>query len=244
MRVRGIGAGPTATISVRRAGMPDRISATGGQGWQRATAWRRANEPFAIADPGCPPAAPSDWRRVDATVDPNDTIPGPFGQPLQRLGNAQNAFARLEGPPVPSVGPGARGVFTAVVAAPTTLTSALVLTSASGQAELHVDWTEVPPTFVLVSRRAGLAVEAGTVEGLGLDIWRLALQARNEMPGAVAVKPALHVASGIGNAGMSVGLYAGLLRTGCAEATPGSPAPAASADLTARPREQRPDDPE
>jgi hypothetical protein len=201
------------------AAIPGRIAGSGGSPRARRSAtWRRADEPFAIPDPACPPAAASGWRRVGATVDPNDTIPGPFGQPLQRLGNAQNAFARLEGPPLAGLEPGARAIFTAVVAAPTTLSSALVLTSASGQAELHVDWTEVPPSFGLLDRRAGLAADAGTVEGLGLEIWRLALQARNEGPAAVAVKPTLYVASGIGNAGMAAGLYAGLLRTGCAEA--------------------------
>jgi hypothetical protein len=111
-----------------------------------------------------------------------------------------------------------QAIFTAVVAVPTTLSSALVLTSAFGQVELHVDWTRVPPGFLLIERKTGLAVEAGTVEGLGLNIWRLALAARNKMPDAAAVKPSLHVASGIGNAGMEVGLYAGLLRTGRAEA--------------------------
>ena len=204
--------------------MPDRIA--GGRGSRRrrrAAACRRADEPFAVADPACPPATPSAWRRVGATVDAHDTIPGPFGQPLQRLGNAQNAFARLDGPPLASLAPGVRAIFTAVVAAPTTLSSALVLTSAFGQAELHVDWTEAPPSFVLLDRRAGLAVETGTVDGLGMDIWRLALAARNEAHEAVAVKPSLHVASGIGNAGMSVGLYAGLLRTGFAEAASGGP---------------------
>ena len=177
--------------------------------------WRRADEPPVVPDPPCPPAVPSEWRRLGATIDRNDTIPGPIGRPLQRLGNAQNAFARLEGPPLVQLEPGARAVFTAVVAAPTTLSSALVLASACGQAELHVDWTEVPPTFVLLDRRAALAVRAGTVEGLGLDLWRLALEASNEAGEAIAVKPSLHVASGIGNAGMAVGLYAGLLRAGC-----------------------------
>jgi hypothetical protein len=162
---------------------------------------------------------------LGATIDRNDTIPGPFGRPLQRLGNAQNAFARLEGPPLARVEPGARAVFTAVVAAPTSLSSALVLASACGQAELHVDWTEVPPTFVLLSRRTALVVRVGTVEGLGLDIWRLALEASNETAEAIAVKPSLHVTSGIGNAGIAVGLYAGLLRAGCAEAGQDRPAP-------------------
>lgn len=112
--------------------------------------------------------------------------------------------------------PGTRAVFTAVIAAPTTLSSALVLASPCGQAELHVDWTEVPPTFVLMNRRTALTVKAGTVEGLGLGVWRLALDASNETTEAITVKPALHIASGIGNAGMAAGLYAGLLRAGCA----------------------------
>jgi hypothetical protein len=204
--------------------MPDRMVRSGSRKQRRATMWRRADEPFAVLDPACPPAAASDWRRVGATIDLNDSIPGPFRRPLQRLGNAQNAFARLEGPPLACVDPGARAIFTAVVAAPTALSSALVLTSASGQAELHVDWTEVPPSFVLLHRRAGLTVEAGTVDGLGWDIWRLALQARNRTRDAVMVKPSFYVTSGIGNAGISVGLYAGLLRTGCVEVERPGPA--------------------
>ena len=224
MRGHGIGAGNAATvfaaIPAGRAG-----GGAGDRPVRHSAAWRRADEPFAVADPACPPAKPSEWRRVGATIDRNDTIPGPFGQPLQRLGNAQNAFARLEGPPLGYLEPGARAIFTAVVAAPTTLSSALLLTSAFGQAELHVDWTEVPPAFVLYDRREGLAVMAGTVEGLGLETWRLALEARNETRDAIAVKPSLHVASGIGNAGMAVGLYAGLLRADCAAATRGHPAP-------------------
>jgi hypothetical protein len=131
----------------------------------------------------------------------------------------------VEGPPLARLGPGARAIFSAVVAAPTALSSALVLASACGQAELHVDWTEVPPTYVLLARRAALAVRAGAVEGLGLDIWRLALEASNETAETIAVKPSLHVTSGIGNAGMAVGLYAGLLRAGCADARQDSACP-------------------
>ncbi len=218
MRVPG--AGRAATLCSCTHARSDSIARGGNDSrrGRRGATWRRADEPPVVADPPCPPTAPSEWRRLGATIDRHDTIPGPFGQPLQRLGNAQNAFARLEGPLLCSLEPGARAVFTAVVAAPTTLSSALVLESACGQAELHVDWTEVPPTFVLLDRRAALAVNAGTVEGLGLDIWRLALEAYNETAAALAVKPSLHVASGIGNAGMTVGLYAGLLRTGCADA--------------------------
>ena len=222
MRVRGVGARPSATDAVP----PGTI---GGAGccipMTRCDATcRRAGETSIVPDPPCPPAAPSEWRRLGATIDRNDTIPGPFGRPLQRLGNAQNAFARLEGPPLARLEPGARAIFTAVVAAPTALSSALVLASACGQAELHVDWTEVPPTFVLLARRVALAVRAGTVEGLGLEIWRLALEASNETAQAITVKPSLHVTSGIGNAGMEVGLYAGLLRAGCAGARQDRPA--------------------
>lgn len=231
MRLHGVGAGDAATGWTCTAAMSDGIAvAGGGKGrLRRAATWRRADEPFAVADPACPPAAASEWRRIGATIDPSDSIPGPFGQPLQRLGNAQNAFARVEGPPLPSLAPGARAIFTAVVAAPTTLSSALVLSSASGQVELHINWTEAPPSFVLFDLRAGLLIEAGTVERLGLEIWRLALEARNEMPDAVTVKPSLHVASGIGNAGMTVGLYAGLLRTGCADAVSQCSGPATHA---------------
>lgn len=218
MRMRGIDAGRSATVSAGAAAPPGNSggAAAGRRAIRRAATWRRADEPSVVPDPPCPPAAPSEWRRLGATIDRNDTIPGPFGRPLQRLGNAQNAFARLDGPPLVRLEPGARAIFTAVVAAPTTLSSALVLASVTGQAELHVDWTEVPPTFVLLDRRTSLAVKAGAVEGLGLDLWRLALEACNETANAFSVKPQLHIASGIGNAGMAVGLYAGLLRAGCA----------------------------
>jgi hypothetical protein len=226
MRVHAVGAARAAMVVASTAAVADRIAGAGGGRARRAATWRRAGEQFAVADPAGPPAAATEWRRIDATVDPNDTNPGPFGQPLQRLGNAQNAFARLDGPPLAGVAPGAQAIFTAVVAVPTTLSSALMLTSAFGQAELHVDWTEVPPRFFLVDRRAGLAVKAGAVEGLGFDIWRLALAARNEAPAPVTVRPSLHVASGIGNAGMVVGLYAGLLRTGCADPSDGCSGPA------------------
>lgn len=219
MRSRGLDAGDAAAVSACSAPPPGEIGggADRRRGIRRGASWRRADEPSVVPDPPCPPAAPSEWRRLGATVDRNDTIPGPFGQPLQRLGNAQNAFARLDGPPLVRLDPGERAIFTAVVAAPTTLSSALVLASATGQVELHVDWTDVPPTFVLLERRASLAVKAGAVEGLGLDLWRLGLEACNETASAFAVKPQLHIASGIGNAGIAVGLYAGLLRAGCAE---------------------------
>lgn len=217
MRVQGVGAGRAASVTA--------VAGSGGIGGagvcrdrKRCGAeWRRADEPSVVPDPPTPPAAPSEWRRLGATIDRNDTIPGPFGRPLQRLGNAQNAFARLEGPALARLDPGARAVITTIVASPTTLSSALVLASACGQAELHVDWTEVPPTFLLSDRRAGLAIKAGTVEGLGLNIWRLALEASNETGEPISVKPSLHVTSGIGNAGIAVGLYAGLLRAGCLE---------------------------
>jgi hypothetical protein len=220
MRVRGIGAALSATVAAWVAAPPDGHGGAGGCSLRlrHDATWRRADEPSIVPDPPCPPATPSEWRRLGATIDRNDTIPGPFGQPLQRLGNAQNAFARLEGPSLARLAPGGRAIFTAVIAAPTTLSSALMLSSACGRAELHVDWTEVPPTFVLLDRRSALAVTAGTVEGLGLDLWRLAIEASNDTAEAIAVKPSLHVASGIGNAGMAVGLYAGLLRAGCAEA--------------------------
>ncbi len=229
--VGGAGIAGAATDAACAAAMPDARTGAGGVAGRArpAAMWRRADEPFAVCDPACPPAAASEWRRFGATIDPNDTIPGPFGLPLQRLGNAQNAFARVEGPPLSSVAPGARAIFTAVVAAPTALSSALVLSSASGQAELHIDWTASPPSFVPCDRRAGLAVDAGTVERLGLEIWRLALAARNDMPEALAVRPSLHVASGIGNAGIAVGLYAGLLRTGLADRMPQHSAPATHA---------------
>ncbi len=224
MQVRRIGAGLPATEAACATAPTDRLGDAVGCGLSMRcqVTWRRADEPSVLTDPSCRPAAPSEWRRLGATIDRNDTIPGPFGRPLQRISNAQNAFARIEGPPLSRLEPGARAIFTAVVAAPTTLSSALVLASAHGQAELHVDWTEVPPTFVLLHRRAALAVTAGTVEGLGLDVWRLALQASNETPEVIAVKPSLHVTSGIANAGMAVGLYAGLLRAACTEATPKS----------------------
>lgn len=172
----------------------------------------------AVDDPTGPPAAASDWQRVGATVDRSDTIPGPFGRTLERLGNAQNPFARIDGPLIADLEPGARAIFSAVVAAPTALSSALALEGASGQAELRVDWTETPPGYVLADRRAGLVASAGAVEALGFGAWRLALEARNDAAEAIAVRPSLHVASGIGNAGLAVGLYAGLLRVGRAGA--------------------------
>ena len=206
MATRGSEAGGAATIPARSASMWDAIaSELGARRARGAEPPRGPNEVFAVPDPGCPPAAPSEWQRLGATVDPTDTIPGPLGQPLQRLGSAQNAFARLQGPAVAGLEQGDLAVFTAVVAAPTALTSALVLTGAFGQAELHVDWTEAVPLCRSIARRAGFAIEATSLEGLGFNAWRIGLAARNAGREAVAVTPTFYVTSGIGNAGMAVG---------------------------------------
>ena len=97
------------------------------------------------------------WTAVSASVNPVDTVPGPYGFPLQWLGNNLNAFARFDGPVIASLPPGERIAFSMIVAAPTSLVSAILLDAAAGRPELRITWTANPPTVGLLGQLADFA---------------------------------------------------------------------------------------
>ncbi len=154
------------------------------------------------------------WTAVSATVNPGDSVPGPYGVPLQWLGNNLNAFARFDGPVIWSLAPGERIGFSVIVAQPTTLVSAILLDATAGRPELRITWTGNPPTVALLAQTAGFAARVGTLTDLGSGLWRLYLEAENTTAGAIDVTPSLYVTRDVGNSGLNVGLYAGAMMAG------------------------------
>ena len=154
------------------------------------------------------------WTAVSATVDSQNTIPGPFNVPLQRLGNNTNAFARFDGQPFSSLASGQKVSFTAIIAQPTSLISAILLDSTAGRPEVRVTWTTTPPTVGLFGTTAGLQLSHGEVVDLGGDTWRVVLEAVNTTVSAITVLPTFYVTRGVENTGLNVGMYAGALMAG------------------------------
>jgi len=143
-----------------------------------------------------------------------DTIPGPYGVPLQRLGNNQNSFARFDGPVFASVPAGAKVSYSAIVAQPSTLVSAILLDSAAGRPELRVTWTATPPVLGLFGQTGALQLIDGKVTDLGGGAYRLLLVALNTTGSALDVSATFYVTRGTENAGLNVGLYAGAQMAG------------------------------
>lgn len=154
------------------------------------------------------------WTAVSSTVDTLDTIPGPFGVPLQRLGNNQNGFARFDGPVVATIAPGETFVFSTIVASPTSLVSAILLDSTAGKPELRVTWTANPPTAALLGMTAQFAARAGSVTEIAPGTYRLLLEAENTTAAPLDVTPIFYVTRGVENVGLNVGMYAGNVMAG------------------------------
>ncbi len=154
------------------------------------------------------------WTAVAATVNTGNTVPGPYGVPLQWLGNNQNSFSRFDGPVIVSLAPGARIGFSVIVAQPTALVSAILLDSTDGRPELRVTWTANPPTVGLLAQTAAFAARVGTVTDLGGGQWRLFLEAENTTAAALDVTPSVYVTRDVSNSGLNVGFYAGSMMAG------------------------------
>ncbi|MEM1162096.1 MAG: hypothetical protein AAGJ28_14270, partial [Pseudomonadota bacterium] len=155
------------------------------------------------------------WTLRGATVDPLDTVPGPFNVPLQRVGNKLNAFSRFQAPEIPNVPAGARVGFSIIVAQPTSLTSALVLDAGRhGAAELRVSWPATPPSLSMINEFSDLRIVAATLTDLGAATWRMHLVVENQTTRPVDVIPSFYVTRGIENVGLDVGMYAGNVMAG------------------------------
>ncbi|MEM7057336.1 MAG: hypothetical protein AAF557_07100 [Pseudomonadota bacterium] len=155
------------------------------------------------------------WIKISSTVDSLNTVPGPYNVPLQWTGNNLNSFARFQSSVGKTVDPGQTIAFSAIIAQPTTLVSALLFTSAIGSPELRVNWTTTPPTVNLFGQSSALMTTNGTVTDLGNSTYRLLLEATNTSASSELATPILYVTRGIENAGLQVGMYAGNLMSGC-----------------------------
>ena len=155
------------------------------------------------------------WIKISSTVDTLNTVPGPFNVPLQWLGNNLNSFSRFQSSTGKIVEPGETIAFSAIVAQPTALVSALLLNSSIGNPELRVTWTSTPPAVGLLGQTSALRLVAGTVTDLGNDTYRLLVEAENTSASAVSVTQILYVTRGVENSGLLVGLYGGNLMAGC-----------------------------
>ena len=171
--------------------------------------------------------AGTDWRAIGATTDHNDQMPGPYARSLVRLGNNRNAFARVEARFPSRVHPGERVSFGLIVARPTALVSAICLGSEAGCPELRIRWSNWPPGRWLLGAGAGLCPVRGEVIALNDETFAVMLVAENTTGSALDVTPALHVAHGIENVGLDVGMHVGVV--GITPSPIGSRAPCAKA---------------
>lgn len=154
------------------------------------------------------------WQRTGASVDPMNTVPGPFAIPMQRVGNNQNGFSRLEGPVLGRCEPGERFSASLAIAQPTSLTSALTLGSVRCTAELMIDWRTTPPTTHLSRPRGTLQAKAGGITALGGETWRLWLEVENTGADPQDIRLGLHISRGTENVGLLLGMYAGMAMAG------------------------------
>lgn len=155
------------------------------------------------------------WIKVSSTVDGLNTLPGPYNVPLQWTGNNLNSFSRFQASVGKTVDPGERIAFSAIVAQPTALVSALLFSSTAGNPELRITWTATPPTVELFGQTSALMTTNGALTALGNNTYRMFLEAENTTTSPVTVTPILYVTRGVENAGLQVGMYAGNLMAGC-----------------------------
>lgn len=158
------------------------------------------------------------WTKVGSTVNPQDTIPGPFNVPLQRVVSNQNAFARFDSPATTTteafvVPVGAKLSCSVIVAQNTSQISALLFDSSAGRPELRVFWTDTPPTAGIFGLTAAFQLETGTVTDLGGGAYRLLLEAVNTTSAPLAASISYYITRG-SDAGVNVGMYAGAMMAG------------------------------
>lgn len=154
------------------------------------------------------------WSRTGASVDPGDTIVGPTGIPLQRVGNSLNAFSFFSEGVVHSLLPGERFAFSIIVSDVTALVSALMLDAVPNKPEVLVDWQTSPPTVSVIGTNESLQAITGTVADLGGGAYRMYLQAENTTAAPLDITPIFYVTRGVENIGLDVGMYAGSAMAG------------------------------
>ena len=154
------------------------------------------------------------WSRISATIDLGDTIVGPTGVPLQRVGNNLNAFSYFSAGTVHGLQPGERFAFSMIVSDVTAIISALLLDAVPNKPEMRVDWQTVPPTVSVLGASASLQTVAGTVTDLGGGAYRMYLEAENTTAMPVDIAPIFYVTRGVENVGLDVGMYAGSAMAG------------------------------
>ncbi|MEM9059821.1 MAG: hypothetical protein AAGD13_05100 [Pseudomonadota bacterium] len=154
------------------------------------------------------------WTRVSASIDPADTIVGPNGIPLQKVGNNLNGFSFFSAEPLPALPPGERIAFSMIVSDVTAIISALLLDSTIGKPEMRVDWTATPPSVAILGATAVLQTIEGSLTDLGGGAYRMFLEAENTSVAPIDVTPIFYVTRGVENVGLDVGMYAGSAMAG------------------------------
>lgn len=155
------------------------------------------------------------WQKIGAAVDAASTVPGPFNVPLQLTASNFNLFSRLQAATAKSVPPGEFYSFSAIVAQPTSLVSALFVSSPQGNPEVRVTWTNNPPTISLLGQSGGFRLTGGRLDDLGNDAYRILLIAQNTTSAPIDVTPVFYITRGVENSGLLVGMFAGALMAGC-----------------------------
>lgn len=154
------------------------------------------------------------WTRVSASIDPADTIVGPTGIALQRVGNNLNGFSFFSAPVVQTLAPGESFAFSMIASDVTAVISALLIDSSVGKPEMRVNWQASPPSVGILGATAHLQAKVGTLTDLGGGAYRLYLEAENTTSGPVDVTPIFYVTRGVENVGLDVGMYAGAAMAG------------------------------
>lgn len=158
------------------------------------------------------------WTKVGSIVNPQDTIPGPYNVPLQRLSSNQNAFARFDGPSTASgqaftVPVGAKLSYSVIVAQNNAQISAILFDSSAGRPELRVFWTDTPPTAGIFGLTSAFQLVTGTVTDLGGGAYRLLLEAVNTTAAPLEASLSYYVTRG-SDSGVNVSMYAGAQMAG------------------------------
>ncbi|MEM7210626.1 MAG: hypothetical protein AAF479_01855 [Pseudomonadota bacterium] len=154
------------------------------------------------------------WTRISASIDPGDTIVGPTGVPLQKVGNNLNAFSYFSAGVLHTLQPGERFSFSIVVSDVTALISALLFDAVPNKPEMRVDWQGSTPVIGILGATASLQTVSGTVTDLGGGAWRLELTAENTTASPLDVTPIFYVTRDVANVGLDVGMYAGSAMAG------------------------------
>ncbi|MEL7000793.1 MAG: hypothetical protein AAFP68_21305 [Pseudomonadota bacterium] len=154
------------------------------------------------------------WTRVSASIDPGDTVVGPSGVLLQKVGNNLNGFSYFGAEPIAGLAPGDRLAFNIIVSDVTAVISALLLDSTIGKPELHVDWSATPPGVTMLGASSTLQATNGTLTDLGGGAYRMFLEAENTSSAPIDATPIFYVTRGVENVGLDVGMYAGAAMAG------------------------------